>query len=63
MADQFSVMRADDHSGSLSVDLLEHGHDFICEFRVEVSRWLVRQEYFRIAHDSPGDGHPLLLSV
>ena len=63
MADQFSVMRAYDHSGSLLVDFLEHGHDFIREFRVEVSCRLVRQEYFGITHHSPGDGHSLLLAI
>ena len=63
MAYQLSVMRAYDHSGSLLVDFLEHGHDFIREFRVEVSCRLVRQEYFGITHNSPGYGHSLLLAV
>ena len=63
MADQFSVMRAYDHGGSLPVDLLEHGHDFSRQFWVEVPRWLVRQEYFGITHDSPGNSHSLLLPI
>lgn len=63
MADQFPVVRADDHSGTLPVDFLENGHDFSRKLRVEVPCWFVCQEYFGIIHHCPGYGHSLLLAI
>lgn len=56
-------MSAYDHSGPLHVDLLENGHDFVRQLRVEVSCGLISQKYFGIVHHSSGNGHSLLFAI
>jgi hypothetical protein len=44
------------------IELLEHAEDLFACPRVEVSRRLIRKQNRRPVHQSPGDGHTLLLA-
>lgn len=63
VTNQFFVMGADDHRGSLFINFLEEAHDFKSEFGVQISCRLVREDDRGAVHDSPGDSHPLLFTI
>jgi len=78
VVDHLSVLQADDplgldgdgvvvgdenHGVALAVDVLEHGQHLTAGAGVQGSGGLVGQDDRRTAHQSPGNGHPLLLAA
>ena len=61
--DKIAVMRADDNSGAVSVDLIEECHDGLGRLRIEVAGRLVGDDQFRVIEHGAGNGHTLLLTT
>ena len=56
-------MGDENHGVALAVDVLEHSQHLTAGAGVQGSGGLVGQDDRRTAHQSPGDGHPLLLAA
>src|SRR4029079_2870544 len=62
-ANQFPIMRRDNHGRSAGVDFTKQVHDFERQVRIEVSCGFVCQHERRVVHKRPRNSNALLLAA